>query len=411
VKIKLIAMALAAIASAALASSTPATVVRARPVAATAVLEWNAIAQDAITVGAAKTPHESFVYLAYVQAAVYDAVVSIQGGYTPYTVAIRAPRGASTDAAAATAAHDALVGLLPAQKASLDVALATSLGRVPDGAAKRDGAAVGRAAAAAILAFRADDGRDAAIGYTPGSGPGKWQPTPPGFLPPTAPWMAVMRPFVLDSSARFRPPAPPALDSAVWARDYTEVKLYGSATSTLRTPAQTETARFWGPNAAAQYNAAFRGLAAARHVDAAGAARLLAMTDVVGADALIACWDAKYTYGFWRPVTAVRATEDPAWSSLLTTPNHPEYPSAHSCLTAGLAEVLTSFLGTNEIDLDVSSSVTGTTHHFDRVADLKRELGNARVWAGLHYRFSTTVGLDLGQKVARYDLRRAFRVD
>jgi hypothetical protein len=408
VKTKLIVAAVGVAVAAALASSTAASDTRARPVAPTAVLEWNAVAQDAVVVGAAKSPHDSFVYLAYVQAAVYDAVVSIQGGYEPYAVSVRAPKGASPEAAAATAAHDTLAALLPAQRASLDAALATSLGRIPDGAAERNGAAVGRAVAAGLLALRADDGRDAPIGYTPGSGPGKWQPTPPAFAPGASPWLAVLRPFVLDSPAQFRPSAPPALDSAAWRRDDAEVKLYGSATSAVRTPAQTETARFWSANPAGQYNASVRAVASARHLDIVQAARLLAMTDTIISDALVGCWDAKYTYGFWRPVTAIRATEDPTWTPLLVTPNHPEYPSAHSCVTAALTEVLTTFLGTREIDLDVASSATGTTRHFDRGADLKRELGNARVWAGLHYRFSTVVGLDLGAKIARYDLRHAF---
>jgi hypothetical protein len=371
-----------------------------------AVLEWNAIAQNAV-VASGRSPAEGFVYFAYAQAAVYDAVVSIEGGYEPYSVSIRAARDASPEAAAATAAHDTLAGLFPTQRSTLDYALSASLARIGDGRAKQQGVAVGRATAAALLALRADDGRDAAVGYTPPTGLGAWQPTPPAFLPVVAPWLATMRPFVLDSPSRFRPPAP-SLGSDAYARDLNEIRQYGAATSTVRTPEQTETARFWGANAAAQYNEALRGVASKRDLDGVDAARLLASVDVTGADAIIACWDAKLAYGFWRPVTAIRAGGDAGWTPLLTTPNHPEYPSAHGCVSSAVAEALSQFLGTSRIDLDVSSSVTGTTRHYATAAGLLSEIRNARVWAGLHFRTSTVVGMELGQRVARYDLRHSF---
>jgi hypothetical protein len=223
-------------------------------------------------------------------------------------------------------------------------------------------------------------------------------------------WLDGVRPFVLRSAAQFRPAAPPSLKSRTWARAYEEVRLIGSATSTERTAAQTETARFWSEPPYVQNQKALRALTQDRGLSAVRTAQLFALADSASADALIACWDAKFHYVFWRPFSAIPAGDtdgnpatrpDPAWTPLLATPNHPEYPSAHGCATAALFGVVAGLLGTHRIDVTLEAAVTGTSHHFATLEQLIREVGNARVWGGLHWRFSTETGVRLGEKVAR----------
>jgi hypothetical protein len=377
------------------------------------VLDWNHAAVN----GAKMFQNEAFVYLAYVQAAVYDAVTAIEGGYRQYGTSLEAPPSASVSAAVATAAHDTLSAYLPAQQPSFDAAYAASLAAVPDGAAKADGIAVGADAASAIVALRAHDGRNAPVSYPGSLDVGAWRPTRPAFLPAQTPWIAQLTPFVLPSPSLFRPGPPPKLTSPTYARDLNEIQQLGSATSTVRTPEQTAVARFWSTNSNIEYNGGFTRVAVSRGLDAEDTARLLAMGNVVAADAAIACWDAKYTYGLWRPVTAIQnadldgnpaTTADPSWQPLLTTPNHPEYVAAHGCLTSAEADVFSEVLGTSKIDIDLASTVTGTTRHFASAQDMKREIVNARVWGGLHYRTSAERGVHLGDQVASYDLDHAF---
>jgi hypothetical protein len=259
---------------------------------------------------------------------------------------------------------------------------------------------VGEQAAAQIVSARVGDGRDAPVTFTPAPAPGVWRPTPPALAPALTPWLAKVRPLLLRRPSQFRPGPPPALSSALYAYDLRETERLGGADSTDRTPAQTEIARFWSEPTAAQYQRALRGYAAGR--DIAGEARLLATVDVTAADALIACWDAKYAYGFWRPVSAIGH----GWQPLLVTPNHPEYPSAHGCTTAAVAEALAKLSGTRRIGLTVTSTVTGTTQRFATADDLERQIVDARVWGGLHFRNSVRVGERLGRAVAGFDLRK-----
>jgi hypothetical protein len=210
--------------------------------------------------------------------------------------------------------------------------------------------------------------------------------------------MGRVRPLLLRRPDQFRPGPPPALSSPQYTADLRLTQRLGGVDSAARTPEQTEIARFWSEPTAAQYQRALRGYAAGR--DIADAARLFATVDVTAADALIACFDAKYTYGFWRPVTAL-----PGWQPLLVTPNHPEYPSAHGCTTAAVAEALAKFAGTRRIGLTVTSTVTGTSQRFATAGDLDRQIVDARVWGGLHFRNSVRVGERLGRAVAAYDLR------
>jgi hypothetical protein len=408
-------------AAASLAAASPSAHKQSRDATASpqVVLDWNATAV-ATTIAAGKGQPESGLYVGLTQAAVYDAVIAIDGGFHPYLIVPGVPPGSSDEAAAAAAAYGVLVGWFPAQKPALDAAYATSLAGIPDGTAKDRGVLVGQQVATGLMAARIDDGRGAAVPFAPTPGPGVWQPTPPAFLPALTPWLGAVKPLLLNSPSQFRPGPPPALDSRQYARDYNEMRLYGGLTGSLRTPQQTETARFWTEYAPQQYNRALRGFVTAHSLNLKDAARTLAMADTTMADALIACWDAKYTYAAWRPVTAIaaggtdgndRTTADPNWQPLLPTPNHPEYPSAHTCLAGALGETLSEITGSDRINLDVSSTVTGTTRHYQDVDDLEQDIINARVFVGFHWRTSGEVGFRLGTHVARWGLHHNFKQD
>ena len=385
-----------------------------------AVINWNQIAQRTTIQVAKMYISQSEIYISYVQAAVYDAVVSIQGHYQPYDLKLKRRPTASVDAAVAAAAHDVLVHYFPAQKAALDADYSTSLAAIPDGRRKTDGIQAGQEAAAGIIALRQGDGVEANIGFSmPAPAPGVWQ-LPAGQTPQT-PWVAKMRPFLLQSPDQFRPGPPPALTSQQWANEYNEIKSLGAANSTTRTAEQTDIARFFSGSPVVMFNSAYQQIIQNRGLDALQAARLYAMGNLVGADAAIACFDAKYTYLFWRPVFAIPqgdtdgnpdTTGDPTWTPLLATPNHPEYPAAHGCQTSAQAEVFAAFLGTDNINIDLASTVpnlTTTTRHFQTVNDLETEIVNARVWGGLHYRESVEQGVALGGEVARWSLERYFQ--
>jgi VCPO second helical-bundle domain len=406
-----------------------------------AVQQWNKIAEDTV-VGSGAFQNEGLIYMAYASAAVYDAVTAIQGGYEPYASQIAAPPGASPDAAAVEAAYTILRFYFPTQAASLDAMHQEALALIPDGPSEQDGKAVGLAAAQAIIALRTNDGRLTPIGVTSpfptkDPGPGVWRLTPPAFAAPQTPWVGSVQPFVLNEPGQFHPSPPPPLTSQRWVREFDEIKLYGSATSVERTTEQTAVARFWTANVIRQYNTLGRELSTERSLDLVETSRLLAMINVVGADAQIAVMHWKYTFLFWRPVTAIdptavtadgfgpvpgfedgnrRTDEQVGWRPLIATPNHPEYPAAHGSLTSAMAEVLTEALGTDAIDVDVhgfdASGPTGNlnaTRHFDTATQLREEIVGARLWGGIHYRGSSEAGVDLGRKVAHYDLNHAFR--
>lgn len=384
------------------------------------VLNWNAIAQRVTIQVARQFPQQAMVYISYVQAAVYNAVVAIEGRYEPFKINLAQRPGASIDAAVAAAAYTVLSHYFPAQQAALDADYAASLAAIPDGAAKDAGIAVGQESAAAIIALRENDGREADIGFVmPTPAPGVWQ-LPAGVAPQT-PWLSQMQPFTLRSHDQFRPGPPPALTSRWWAVNYYEVRKYGGSNSVDRTAEQTDVARFWTMHPAAQYNAAFQQVVTDRELDAVQAARLLAMGNLIGADALIACFDAKYHYLFWRPQFAIPQGDtdgnpytagDPAWTPVGTTPAHPEYPSAHACLTAAEAEMFAGFFGTRQIEIDIASTVPNLlqpTRHYERVNDLVREIIGVRIWIGFHYRDSMLTGVNMGRKVAYWALARYFR--
>jgi PAP2 superfamily len=392
-----------------------------------AVANWHAITESTVVATAKKSPSVALVYFAYVDVAMYDAVNSIGGRFKPFAIETHAPRGASRDAAAATAAHDVLVHYFPNQASTLNADLATSLAAIADGQAKTDGISVGETVAARWLALRTGDGLEAPVVYVWGHGPGIWEPvptypapppnTPP---PPAAPWQAKFKPFALLSADQFLAdvPPPPPLTSATYTRDFNRTKDYGALDSSVRTPEQTEIGLFWTDNPAAQYSRALRALIASQDLDTASAARLGAMSFVALADAATACFNAKYHYASWRPYTAIHDADtdsnpntvaDPNWVPLAVTPGHPEYPAAHGCVTAALMDTLTAYFDTEEMPYMVTSTVTGTTHSFNNFEDVVAEVDNARIYGGMHFQHSVKQGNRLGHRVADYVLRTKFQ--
>jgi hypothetical protein len=401
---------------------TPAGAARATPQAAAAAAAPATTQADTVTqwnltmiagLEAAGTPPPPAARIgAIVQGSVFDAVNGITPLYTPYHVAPAAPHGASRDAAAAAAAYTALVALLPAQKPLFDQQLSATLAQISDdpadpGPPVQQGLTWGTTVANDILAWRATDGFTTVPPYTLGSAPGDWQPTPPLFLqPPLAPLFrqfATMTPFALTSPSQFLPPGPPPLTSARYTQDLAEVQALGSATSTTRTAEQTQTAIFWQTDTpAAMWNRVADQLAQANDLPLAQNARLLALTNIAVADATIAVWNAKSTYNFWRPVTAIRATSDPAWTPLLPTPAFQEYPSAHSGVSSAAAAVLASYYGDATSFTVTSAGLPGVQRDFTTFTSAVQQVENARIYAGFHFRFSCADAATLGAQVAGY---------
>jgi hypothetical protein len=376
------------------------------------VTQWNLTMITGLEAAAIPPPPSARIG-AIVQASVFDAVNGINRQYAYYHVPPAAPPGASRPAAAAGAAYTALVALIPAQKPLFDAQLAATLAQLSDdpanpGPAVKSGLAWGTTVATGILAWRATDGYTTPPPpYTVHTAAGDWQPTPPAFLgPPTAPLFrqfATMTPFALTSSSRFRPSGPPSLHSARYARDLAEVQALGSATSTTRTPEQTQTAIFWQDDTpAAMWNRVADQLAQASDLPLAQNARLLARLNIALADATIAIWNAKNHYNFWRPVTAIRATSDPTWTPLLPTPAFQEYPSAHSGVSSAAATVLASFYGNNTPFTVSSAGLPGVQRDFTTFSAAVLQVEDARIYAGFHFRFSCIDAATLGAHVAHY---------
>jgi hypothetical protein len=383
-----------------------------------AVIEWNNNAQIAIVGTAGQGPTVAYLHFAMVQGAVYDAVNAIQGGYEPYlgSPAMADPTD-SAPAAVAQAAHDVLVALFPGQQGVLDTKLANSLSLMPD-EGKAGGLEVGAAAAAAMLVARTNDGRFTPFTVIQGTQPGEWRSTAfvngsPVVEP--APWVGNVKPFIVPDVEALRSDGPNPMTSAAYAQDFNEVKKVGALNSAIRTADQTEAAIFWQANQAALFNALFRQLTETQDLDIAEAARLFAMADLAAADGTIACWNDKYYYRFWRPITAIRLADtdgnpatvaDPSWTPLfssappLTTPAFPEHPSGHTAISGAVVETLKSFFGTDKVSFTMFSGLSGTTRGFDRFSVAMREIIDARVWAGIHFRTADTQGHTMGRKVA-----------
>ena len=378
-----------------------------------AVTDWSAIAEKAVV--ANRPPASSQVLLGIVHAAMYDAVVAIEPGYEPFASAGTASPTASSSAAAATAAYLVLKAKVPAQEPALSAAYQSFLATLADGANARDGIAVGERTAAAILAWRKDDGFDATVAYAQRApAPGKWEIT-------GEPAIAVdfklsnVKPLVLVSAGQFRPAGPLALSSEAYSRDLVETKRIGGKSSSARTAAQTETAMFWSEHTAVQWSRTLRNLAVERKLDVRESARMLAMAHVASADALIACFDAKYFALGWRPIHAIQrsalsgaAAADKGWEPLLNV-NHPEYPSAHACWTSAALVAIATYFGTPNIVFTMESTVTKTARRYDNAADALAECTEARIMSGLHFRHSMADGATLGRDVAQYVLAHKFR--
>ena len=368
------------------------------------ITDWSIKSGEIVTESKMGTPPAVRV-MAYVHSAVYEAVNAITRRH-PGRVQVDVTPGANVDAAIAAANRAAMLRLMPAQQASIDAAYQAALAAIPDGAAKAAGIAVGEKAAAALFAARSDDSLGSPDTYRPHTTAGAYVPT---ASPAAIPWTQ-RKPWLLSSPSQFRPGPPPALTSVTWTNDYQEVKQLGGKTSTARTPEQTEIARFWDYSLPMIYQGAVRSVALQPGRDITTNARLFAMTAQAMDDGLIAIFDAKYQYNFWRPVTAIRngdidgndATErDASWSSFIDTPMHPEYPSAHSILAASVGVVLTAEVGKGPMPVLSTSSPTakGATRTWKTVEDFVQEVAIARVYDGVHYRFSSEVGVAMGRKV------------
>jgi hypothetical protein len=345
--------------------------------------------------------------MAIVQVSVFEAVNTITGRYPTWVTKITAAPGASVDAAVAAATRTALLRLMPAQQTLIDADYHATLKLVPDDRGKVDGIAVGEQAAAAVVASCADDGAMAPNTYRPHTTPGVYVPT----VFPAVPHWGKRRPWVMTSPSQFRPGPPPDLTSEIWARDLEEIKALGGKSSTRRTPEQTAIAQFWEATAPAVYWPVARSITGAPGRGVSDNARLLAVAGMAMDDALIAVFDAKYTYNFWRPVTAIRNTEgdagDPGWIPFIDTPMHPEYPCAHCIVSSSLGAVLESEVGTGAVTLSsASSTAAGAVRTWNSVADFVQEVAVARIYDGVHYRNSTEVGTAMGRKVGELAVQK-----
>jgi hypothetical protein len=427
--------------------SRPATSARAEPAGNTAI-EWNAIASTAIMSTAGQSPQAAVLSLAMVQGAVYDAVNAIDGGHQPYLAAPPARSGDSKEAAATAAAFRVLVGfpervpalpgLVPSQLSTLQPLYDATLATQPDGPAKTDGIAVGEAAAATMLTARTHDGRGGAFTFVPGTAPGQWRLGPPqgptGIVArDPAPWVGFVTPFLVPNVDMLRSDGPNPLTSTAYAADFNETKELGSLTSTARTADQTAAAIFWQDSGPAIWNRIYRALATGHGLDIVDSARLFAMTNMAAADASIGCWNDKAYWNAWRPITAIReaasdgnpATEaDPNWLPLfdpsvpvsgapLVTPGFPEHPAGHTCISSATVHALQEFFGTDKVSFTAVSNKCAPApcpaRSFDRFSTALKEIINARVWGGIHFRTADVQGAVLGNKVVQYMVKHYFQ--
>ncbi len=388
------------------------------PARADMVTDWNDIAIRATDMAGLPPPPQTRA-MAMVHAAIYDAVNAVERRHAPYAVDLPAPAGTSAEAAVAAAAHGILTGLFPLQRASLDGSLNTALSKIAEGSARTEGIALGKEVATRIFDLRKGDGVGAKVSYALREGPGAYQVTPPMNAQPVIPQWGGVKPFLLRSAVQFDVPGPPAPGSAEFMRDFNEVKSFGGRGSTTRTNEQTATAIFWAGSEIPPLNAIARSMAAARKNTLIDNARLFAYLNMAMADSLIAGFEVKYRFNHWRPVTAIRnaaqlqnlaLTADAKWEPLLVTPPHPEYPSAH-CLATGAAEVvLRQFFGTDAINTAlVLPAPLGVERRYTSLAQLVKEMEDARVWGGIHFRTADEHGTHLGKRIAEFAMRQFLR--
>jgi hypothetical protein len=383
------------------------------PARADPVIDWNTVLVSTMIAAKTHAPMQSR-NAALVHGAMFEAVNSIQRRFVPYSTVITSVPGASVEAAAATAAHRALVALYPTQAVNLNSALERSLAGIADASSKQNGIAVGEQVAAAMLRRRADDGSDASKSYVRPDFETAYAPAP--GVSPLAPHWGNVRPWLLKSGSQFRPSGPAAVDSAQFRRDYQEVKGLGGKNSTLRTPEQMDVARFWIPPGVPSWGPVARQLSSAAQLDIADNARLFALLSMATADAIIACWDAKYTFSFMRPDMAIRSGKggdaDSDWEPAIPTPPFPAYPSGHACFGGAAQVVLESVFGqarlVNPVSL-TSPTAPGVTRRYERIADIVDEISNARIWGGIHWRTDQKDGEDLGRRVGGFAVGNALQ--
>jgi hypothetical protein len=407
-------------------------------VRADAVTDWTAIASTAIVVTGGQPPPVSALSFAMVQGAVYDAVNAIDGGHQPYLAQPPSNPTDSKEAAAATAAFRVLVGfpdlpgLFPAQLPTWQPVYDAYIGNLPDDPpGSRDaGIAVGEATARAMLIARMNDGRFGPPPQLYPPAPGIWRPTPPNFANDPAAWVGNVRPFLVPGAEMLRTDGPNALTWADYAEDFNEVKELGSLTSVTRTPDQTDAAIFWQDHAIALWNRILRTLATSQGLNIVESARLFAMENLAAADSQIGGWNDKYYWQSWRPITAIREADtdgnpdtesDPTWlplfdpatsvcnPPLLVTPPFPEHPSGHACATSAFVHTLQNFFCTDKIGFSAFSNKSCSTRSFDRFSHALKEVVDARVWAGIHFRTADVQGAVLGRKVVHYMTRHYFQ--
>ena len=347
--------------------------------------------------------------LAAMHGAMHDAINALEPRYESYRFKLEAPPpGASKDAAAAPAAHDVLAALVPAQKAGLDSALSASLAKIEDGTAKADGIRVGKSAAERVLALRATDNFDAKAQDNPGTAPGAWQRTYPEMAPGVMPQLGGVTPFLLTAADQFVTKGRPLLTSEEFARDVDEVKKVGSRHSSTRSAEQTAAAIFWAGNEVPILNAAARAASRANKLSVHENARLFALVCMAAADAAIATFRIKYKNNDWRPITAIRAgygplAADPGWESLLITPPHPEFASAHCALMGAVTQVLRELIKSDQVEFNyVFPPALGTMRSYTSLSQLAREVEDARVWGGIHFRSTDEQSTELGRTVGVY---------
>ena len=406
-----------------------------------AVTYWNNVVVSATIAGVtpSRPNPETAIAAAYMHIAIYNAIAAIDGRYTQFLAPIpNAPGGASKDAAAAQAACEILSFLYPAGPfptitSAVSMACSTALNAIPNGVAKSQGVDAGHAAAQALLHARQNDGFRANVPYTfQPLGPGVYQKTPvapnTSYTGPVAPWVKQFKPLTLLSPSQFRVDGPPPLDSAQWAEDFNEVKNFGAASNlpNSRSAEQEEIGLFYGNiNAATQIGQNLRQLAIDQHLtdDIADSSRFFAQVYTAQTDAFVGCWDSKYFFyngaGFWRPVTAIQhadidgndaTQQDANWLPQIVTPQHPEWPSAHGCGTSSYAHTIEEFFGTKRLPGGINlTGGTPNVHHFDSTDEIVKEIIDARVYNGVHYRTSVIQGSILGRKVAQWVARYYFQ--
>ena len=371
------------------------------------ITAWNTAALDAIRANRTSPPVASRA-LAILHVSIYDAVNGIDRTHEPYFVQSAVPASASRGAAASAAAHKVLVTLFPMNAASFDDLNAATLAAISNGPQKSQAIAWSEAVADHILGLRANDGSDAIIAPPSGSGPGVWRPTPPAFANYVLPQWGFVTPFAMPTSNAFRPPGPPSISSARYLADLNEVNALGAAIGSARTPEQSVIALFWADGTGTEtpvghWNSIAQKIGADRGNTIEQNARLFALLNIAMADAAICAWDAKYTYDFWRPITAIRDTFDLNWSSYITTPPFPDYVSGHSTFSGAAATVLAMFYGTDNIAFTIDSDfLPGVLRSFSSVSAAANEAAISRLYGGIHFRSAIQDGLSAGIAIGQW---------